>query len=247
MRDRFASLGSGARWLALVSLSVTLPISAARADANDGKFQVVPGVFDPANTDLVQSAWLSGTGCPTAAGTSSNGASKPDGTFTDPACPTGDPKDKDNEGLLLVKTGPTPNVAAAGATLKGLPRNLKLSELGYDIRKPGSTADNRGSHCGAGAPRFNVTTSDGVLHFVGCNSPPPIQNAGASAWLRLRWDAALLAASVPPITPTMTVTNIEIIFDEGQDTGPDNFGAAVLDNIDVNGVLVGRGPSDAAH
>jgi hypothetical protein len=31
------------------------------------------------------------------------------------------------------------------------------------------------------------------------------------------------------------------VFDEGQDTTPDNFGLAVLDNIDVNGTLVGRG------
>ena len=38
-----------------------------------------------------------------------------------------------------------------------------------------------------------------------------------------------------------TVTSIQIVFDEGQDTGPDNFGLAVLDNIDVNGTLVGQG------
>jgi len=31
------------------------------------------------------------------------------------------------------------------------------------------------------------------------------------------------------------------VFDEGQDTSPDNFGLAVLDNVDVNGTLVGRG------
>ena len=34
---------------------------------------------------------------------------------------------------------------------------------------------------------------------------------------------------------------ISIVFDEGQDTGPDFFGLAVLDNIDVNATLVGRG------
>jgi len=28
---------------------------------------------------------------------------------------------------------------------------------------------------------------------------------------------------------------------------PDQFGAAILDNIDVNGVLVGRGPSKEGH
>jgi hypothetical protein len=38
------------------------------------------------------------------------------------------------------------------------------------------------------------------------------------------------------------VSSITIIFDEGTDIGPDNFGLAVLDNIDVNGALVGRGP-----
>jgi hypothetical protein len=52
------------------------------------------------------------------------------------------------------------------------------------------------------------------------------------------------------LTPvTGTVTELAIVFDEGQDPngGPDQFGAAILDNIDVNGVLVGRGPSKEAH
>src|SRR5207253_1553014 len=41
------------------------------------------------------------------------------------------------------------------------------------------------------------------------------------------------------------VDSLKIVFDEGQDIfgAPDEFGLAVLDNIDVNGVLVGRGPS----
>ena len=33
---------------------------------------------------------------------------------------------------------------------------------------------------------------------------------------------------------------IDIVFDEGTDTGPDYFGIAILDNIMVNGVSVGR-------
>ena len=44
------------------------------------------------------------------------------------------------------------------------------------------------------------------------------------------------------------VKSISIAFDEGQDAsgGPDSFGLAVLDNIDVNGTLVGsrEGQSD---
>jgi hypothetical protein len=262
MGDHFASLGLGARWIALLSLSLalTLPLSAARADDdNDGKFQVVPKVFDPAETDLVQSTWLGGTGCPTAAryaqATAANNfnPTKATGTFTDPACLTGDPKDKENEGLLLVKTGPTDNNAAALAEIKGLPKNLVLTELGYDIRKPGANqTDPRGSHCGAGAPRFNITTTAGFF-FLGCNSPPPTTDTAGIGWQRLRWGgtAPLMAfASSGVLTPvTGTVKQLEIVFDEGQDPsgGPDQFGAAILDNIDVNGVLVGRGPSDEGH
>jgi hypothetical protein len=55
-----------------------------------------------------------------------------------------------------------------------------------------------------------------------------------------------LAAAFPPISPTDVVKSIAIIFDEGQDAsgGPDSFGLAVLDNIDVNGQLIGRGPGN---
>jgi hypothetical protein len=40
---------------------------------------------------------------------------------------------------------------------------------------------------------------------------------------------------------SVQVRRLSIVFDEGQDTGPDNFGLAVLDNVDVNGKLIGRG------
>ena len=173
------------------------------------------------------SEWREGIGCPTNAKTS-------DGTvYSDTACLSGDPSDRRVQGLLLAKTGPTTNVASAGATLKGV-KGVVVSELGYDIRKPGVASlladDPRGSHCGAGAPRFNVTTDTGTL-FIGCNSPPAVVTAAGIGWLRLRWEVGALP-----------VKSIDIVFDEGQDTGPDNFGMAILDNIDVNGVLVGRGP-----
>jgi len=41
------------------------------------------------------------------------------------------------------------------------------------------------------------------------------------------------------------VKRILIVFDEGIDAGPDNSGAAFLDNIDVNNSLVGHGATDA--
>ena len=191
---------------------------------------VDPGTFDPKDTDLVAARWIHGIGCPTDQKVS-NGS-----TFTDPACPTGDKGDRDNSGLLLVKTGPTANNAAAGADLKTV-RGMTLTELGYDIRA--------GSHCGGGAPRFNVVTEDNVTHFVGCSSGTV--TASSPGWKRLRWTdfSAIGNKAFPPIAPTSTVRSISIIFDEGQDTpdappSPAGSGSAIIDNVDVNGKLVGE-------
>ena len=66
----------------------------------------------------------------------------------------------------------------------------------------------------------------------------------ASAFPRLRWGAAELAAAFPPIPPGNTVKSITIIFDEGQDVVPDFSRRAVIDNIDLNGTVVGRGTGE---
>lgn len=196
------------------------PISATPAD--QVAFQVHPGTFDPANTDLVGSLWVKGAGCPSNAAVATYPATTPTGPpFTDPACLTGDTNDKDVEGLLLVKTGPTSNNAAAVATIIGLPKNLVLTELGYDLRKPASPTDPRGSHCGAGAPRFNITTTVDS-YFLGCNSPPPTVPATSDAWIRLRWGSPLPLMAYNSMFALAqvqgTVKSIEIVFDEGQDT-----------------------------
>ena len=214
-------------------------------DGTQPTFQVKPQEFDPARTNLVQSTWLPAIGCPTDAH-----IAIPDPTFTevasiepftDTACPVGDPRDQHNEGLLLVKTGPTVNFASATAELTRV-KGITLTELGWDIRKPRSSGDPSGSHCGAGAPRWNVQTMDGVVHFIGCNSPPPVQTPSATGWIRMRWNPAL---AFPPITAMDRVARIQIVFDEGQDVPVDHFGLAVLDNITVNGTIVGHGAVDA--
>jgi len=143
-------------------------------------------------------------------------------------------------------------LASAGAKIEGV-RGQPITELGWDIRKPESSSDPRGSHCGAGAPRWSIETRDGESFIIGCNSPPaPVQTSnGSTAWLRMRWGGAvpLLAFQVPGFNLVdisgKVIKSLSIVFDEGQDTGPDNFGMAVLDNIDVNAVLVGKGATDA--
>jgi len=236
-----------------------------------GFFQVKPQEFDPGKTNLVQAAWLHGTGCPTNATIAlPNGAFTGVGSFssyTDPACTTGDLNDRQNEGLLLVKTGPTTNFAAAGAELHNV-KGIMLTELGYDIRKygPGTYLGAQGSHCGAGAPRFNILTTTN-FYFLGCSSPPRDFETDGDGWIRLRWGVggvvtAFCATCAPPLNFTLqpitgTVRRIQIVFDEGYATtmifspanpggAPDEFGGALLDNIDVNGALVGRGATDAS-
>lgn len=227
----------------IASLAIfTLMVGGAYAAS---RFSVTAREFDPGRTFLVQAEWLTGIGCPTngriaIANADFTGVA---GTapYSDLGCPTGDSSDSRNEGLLLVKTGPSvTNFASAEADISGV-RGIHLTELGYDVRTPRSFADPSGSQCGAGAPRFDVTTTDGVTHFVGCTSPPPAQTATGLGFVRLRWTAVQLAAAFPPILPTQTVSSITIVFDEGQDVAPEFFGLAVLDNIDINGTLVGRG------
>src|SRR2546430_12153136 len=202
------------RWI--VAFSVAL-FGIAAAEAAAQTFQVVPREFDPGRTSLVQAQGLTGIGCPTSARlatpnadfTAWSGSYTP---YTDPACPTGDSRDRKNQGLLLAKPGPSiDSFAAAVADIKGV-EGQTLTELGYDIRKPGPTiSDPRGSWCGAGAPRFNIeTTADS--YFLGCASPPPDMQQDGDGFIRLIWGGTvpLLAYSpalmyaLVPVTGTVT-------------------------------------------
>jgi hypothetical protein len=185
-----------------------------------GYFSVNPTVYDPGHLFEAAAEWEAGLGC--------NGAVSPG------ACATGDGEDSQNTGLLFAKSGATPDNVAAFATIGGLGHPAPL-EFGYDIRN--------GGHCGAGAPRFNVVTNDNVLHYIGCNSPPPTSATAGLGWTRLRWDDkvnSIMPPAYPPFLAGNTIKNVAMVFDEGIDTGPDFSGAVILDNIDINAVLVGR-------
>jgi hypothetical protein len=179
----------------------------------------------PAGHDIVTSAWLGGMGLPD------------DGTTANP----GGARRDAHMGLLLNKNGPTPDCSAAGATIKGFRAGDFITELGFDYRD--------GGHCGAGAPRFNVTTTGGQLYFVGgcaagTHSPAP-QDA---EWTRVRFGAAdffRAGAFGPFLLGTTRVRSIDIVYDEGTDTPSESdlngVGLAVLDNIDINGTLITAG------
>lgn len=118
-----------------------------------------------------------------------------------------------------------------------------VTELGFDYRN--------GGHCGAGAPRFNLVTADNVLHFIGgcANGTKTQAPQNLAEWTRVRFNLSTLA--VPALLPGARIKSLTIIFDEGTDTlsadDPFGVGLAVVDNIDVNGVLIQRGSNQPAN
>jgi hypothetical protein len=202
-------------------------------DDNDHSLEARPSVFvgsapgcSPglAGSNIVTASWLKGLGLP------DNGSMN----ITPSMPPNRDPHD----GLLLSKNGATTDCSAAGADIRGA-EGMTVTELGFDYRN--------GGHCGAGSPRFNLVTTDDVLHFIGgcangTKTPAPQNTA---EWTRVRFNLSTLA--VPPLLPGAKIKSLSIIFDEGTDTSSadDPFGVAlaVVDNIDVNKFLISRSPN----
>jgi hypothetical protein len=221
-------------------LGILLIAAGAAYAGGRGHISVKPREFDPFGTPLVTADWIKGIGCPKDARTA--GATAPGPAYSDPACANGNtPRDRKVYGLLLSKTGPTTNFASAQAIVKKAPR--RITELGWDIRKPGPelAAGLRGSHCGAGAPRWNITTTSGQTVFIGCISPPATTQTPGVGYVRMRWGAStpVTVGGTASTLGALEVKELKIVFDEGYDSGPSNFGLAVLDNIDVNGKLAG--------
>src|SRR5207247_1533870 len=87
------------------------------------------------------------------------------------------PNDPHNR-LLLSKNGATADCSSAGASIKGVKGMVVTDtfEVGFDYRN--------GGHCGAGAPRFNIDTDQGVF-FVGCANAPTKPAPHDPEWPRI--------------------------------------------------------------
>jgi hypothetical protein len=105
-----------------------------------------------------------------------------------------------------------------------------LTELNFDSMN--------GGHCGAGAPRFNVTV-DGATYFLGCTGG--VHTDLGNGWTHVEFGPAEFAAAGIPTTGTLE--DLVIIFDEGTDTPTSDTigtpGTVTIDNISVNGEVVG--------
>jgi len=235
-----------------VALGFALP-AVARDDDENRSLKADPFVFvgdagdcgenAPAGSNIVTSAWLAGMGLP------DNG-----GANTSAADLATNPNKRDrHRGLLLSKNGPTADCSAAGARIKGV-KGIMVTptfELGYDYRD--------GSHCGAGAPRFNVSYTlpgggDGFSFVGGCSNDatPTAAPQDPLQWSRVRFGTSNPGESFPIIPAGSRIESITLIFDEGTDVStaprpasgdlgnPAGIGLAVLDNIFINGRFIRR-------
>jgi hypothetical protein len=156
-----------------------------------------------------------------------------------------------NQALYFQKMTTTPTFAAGVAVVKGIAGTPadELTGLAWDHREDG--------HCGAGAPRWNVTFRDsgGVSHtlFFGCNAAMHTEKGliNGHGWCRDTQPspAAAIAAFTGEPASASTITGLSILFDEGTDTpNPPPAGCnqeqlaggfVYLDNIEVdaNGVV----------
>jgi hypothetical protein len=135
--------------------------------------------------------------------------------------------DTRNQGLLLSKTSAASNQAQAGVVVRDV-EGMSITALGYDIRN--------GGQCTATSPRFAIVTTDEVVHKTGCATGTS-QPAPAAGWRRLRFDPANPAQMNPPITTGSKVKSVYLLMDGGPETGAS---IVVLDNININGKMIGK-------
>lgn len=227
--------------LAVIAIVAFMPADRAAADENNG-LQAVPFTFVgtaadcapyPAGSRIVTAAWLGGMGLPDNGGANTTNAD----LATNPN------KNDPHSGLLLNKNGPTADCSSSGARITGV-RGMTVTAtfaVGFDYRL--------GTHCGAGAPRFNIDTDKGFF-FVGCaasaETPAPQDPA---EWFRVRSfiSTCTTPCSPGPIPVGAKINSISILYDEGTDnpvgtSDPAGVGLAVIDNIFINGQTITSGP-----
>jgi hypothetical protein len=228
--------------LTVLALVAFMPAGRAAADHEKGlraaPFEFVGKAGDcgslyPAGSNIVTAAWLDGMGLPDNGGANANATDRRD-----------NPNKKDaHSGLLLSKNGPTPDCSSSGAEIKGVKGTKVTADftLGFDYRN--------GGHCGAGAPRFNVTTKDGQFSFQGgcANGVPTPAPQDPAEWTRVRINTTLAGQGFPPTAIGSEIKSISILYDEGTDTANNDtqgVGLAVIDNIFINGRVITDGDNN---
>jgi hypothetical protein len=140
----------------------------------------------------------------------------------------------------LSKPCPTAQPAFAYADivspLEGGPVSA-LTSAGFDIQD--------GTHCGAGAPRYQLALDGGSFYVITLGCTAGTATSLGNGWTRITYNTAQIQTAVLASggNPASIITDMYILFDEGNDTpaggGIGTPGTAVIDNIMVNGVFFG--------
>jgi hypothetical protein len=200
----------------LGTVAVSSAGAAAGGNTNSGGLKVAATEFDPQHNCDANAAWIKNIGLQFA----------PAGQ-TDPFA----------YGFLMHKLCSTDTNAAAFGVISGAKGQFLNTPgaLGFDYKK-----QNGGflAHCGAGAPRFNVSMTDG-FHFIGgCNNGTKTDpSPRGTGWVQVRFDPQDPNQAFPTVAPSATISSISLVFDEGSDQGAGGSPEIVLDNIVLNGTM----------
>jgi len=192
--------------------------AAPPASSSSKAFKVAPAEFDPQHDCDASAAWVKNIGLQFA-----------------PAGQT----DAFAYGFLMHKLCSTDTNAASFGLISGVKGQFLNTPdaLGFDYKN-----QNGGflAHCGAGAPRFNVSMTDG-FHFIGgCANGTQSPSPRGTGWTQVRFDPQSFSQAFPPVAPSATIISISLVFDEGSDNGGFGSPEIVLDNIVVNGRMAVR-------
>jgi hypothetical protein len=202
----------GALACAVVTLSI---VGSAQGKGPSNDLRVQAAEFDPQKRCDAKATWTKGIGL-----------------FA--------PNDAFAYALVMHKLCSTETNAASFGLISGVKGQTLIGSeaLGFDYKNV-----NGGfvAHCGAGAPRFNVSMSDGSFHFIGgCANGTQTPDTPATGWTRVRFDPQNASQAFPPVPTNATIVSIALVFDEGPETDPNGSPEIVLDNIFVNGRFASR-------
>ncbi len=130
----------------------------------------------------------------------------------------------DNPVLKLEKLGDLSNCASAGADIVTplVGQDIsQLNELDFEIKD--------GTYCGAGSPRFNVSVG-GTNYFLGCTYGAT-EAGSVTGWTHVTFDTTGTFGGVT-LPVSGNIDSISLVMDEP--------GTTLLDNISVNGDIVGE-------
>lgn len=203
-----ATLLTGLTGLAMLAETVS-------AQGGAKAFKISASEFDPEHDCDASAAWV-----------------KNIGLFFAPAGQT----DNFAYGFLMHKLCSTDTSAASFGLISGVKGQFLNTPdaLGFDFKNVGNFT----AHCGAGAPRFNVSMTDG-FHFIGgCANGTMSPSPRGTGWTQVRFDPQSAAQAFPPVAISATINSLSLVFDEGSDSDPNGSPEIVLDNIVVNGRMV---------